>query len=278
MRFSIFDQWSARNSGPVWHAFCRGAERLGHQIVNHDQKADVAVIWSQVWAGRMRNNHRVWQHFRENNRPVLVLEVGTLRRGSTWKLGLNGLNGVAYWGQGQDPARPQRLGITLKPWRDRGQAIVILMQRSDSEQWADMPTAQVWLDQTVAQLRSKTDRGIVIRPHPRQKIHIPTGCGVHNPQQLINTYDDYDLASSLADAWAVVNANSGAGVSAILQGVPLFCTASSLAAPVANLSIDTINDPLRPSRESWLIDLCHTEWTTAELESGWPLERMISVL
>jgi hypothetical protein len=79
----------------------------------------------------------------------------------------------------------------------------------------------------------------------------------------------------LKTTWAVINHNSGPGSQAIINGVPAFVGASSLAAPVGNLDLSQIENPLRPDRTQWIEQLAHTEWTTAEIESGVPLKRLL---
>jgi hypothetical protein len=73
----------------------------------------------------------------------------------------------------------------------------------------------------------------------------------------------------------VVNWNSGPGSQAILNGVPAFVGASSLAAPVGNLDLSAIENPVRLDRTEWLEQLAHTEWTLEEIETGEPLARLI---
>jgi hypothetical protein len=120
MHFSIFDKFGAKNSAPVFAALRQGLDQLGISHGSHDSAADVAVIWSVVWAGRMQDNLRVWQHFRSQGRPVVVLEVGMLRRGDTWKIAVNGTGSYAYHGQGLDLARVGKLGIAMLPWQSSG--------------------------------------------------------------------------------------------------------------------------------------------------------------
>jgi hypothetical protein len=223
----------------------------------------------------MRQNRTVWEQFRRSQRPVVVLEVGTLRRGNTWKMGVNGLGRGAYWGDEFDHSRVQLLGIKPRPWRSSGQDIVIVQQRGDSEQWQGLPPTGQWLADTVAQLRNYTNRTIRVRRHPRQTLQAPAGCVVDIPHRLPNAYDDFDLDTSLSTAWAVVNANSGAGVSAVLQGIPLFCYESSLASTVGNLDWCQIEQPHMPDRRDWLTLLAHTEWTTEEIASGYPIKRLL---
>ena len=275
MRVSIFDQYGALNSSPVFEAIRTGLDRIGVKHNNMDSSADVAVIWSQLWHGRMRHNREVWQAFRSSGRSVIVAEVGMLRRGSTWKLGLNGTGSTAYYGKDLIPRRADQLRLEAKPWITNGYNIVIAAQRSDSEQWAGQPPTVAWLTETARKIREYTDKPIVIRPHPRQRIGDVPGCVIEMPKPIQGTYDNFDYDRSLKTAWAVVNHNSGPGSQAILAGVPAFVDASSLAAPVGNLDLSTINNPLRPDRAQWLEQLAHTEWYTDEIATGLPLERLM---
>lgn len=278
MRFGIFDKFGALNSGPVFAAFCQGLDRLGLSWRGHDSDADVAVIWSQLWAGRMRANHHIWTEFRRTNRPVVVLEVGMLQRGRTWKMGLNGTNGRATWPVATDSARAQRLGLLLRSWQCTGSHIVIAMQRGDSEQWADMPNPNHWLDQVTTTVRQHSDRPITVRRHPRQAIATPTTGQLQVPARLAGSYDSFDFEQCLHTAWCVVNWNSGPGSQAVIAGVPAFVGADSLAAPVANLDWSQIENPVRPDRTVWLNEIAHTEWTTEEIASGKPMRLLFSRL
>ena len=275
MKFGIFDNFGARNSGPVFAAFQKGLAQLGFSYASHDLSADVAVIWSVVWAGRMRENHAVWQHFRAQGRPVIVLEVGMLDRGHTWKVAVNGTGSYAYHGHGMDLDRPRKLGIRCEPWRDTGEHILVCVQRTDSLQWQGQPDIAAWLISMRDRLRLYTQRPLLLRSHPRQRVPMVAGFDLDPPRPVLGTYDGFDLDHGLHNAWAVVNHNSGPGVQAILSGVPAFVDASSLAAPVANLDVANIESPARPDRGTWLIHLCHTEWRPEEIATGWPIERLL---
>jgi hypothetical protein len=240
-----------------------------------DSSADVAVIWSMLWAGRMKPNQDIWNLYRSTGRPVVVVEVGMLRRGFTWKLGINGTGIDAYYGAEPIPNRASKLGISFSPWTDSGYNIVVACQRSDSEQWAGQPPTVAWLTETARKIRQYSDKPIVIRPHPRQRISNIPGCVIESPRPIPGTYDSFDYNQCLKTTWAVINHNSGPGSQAIINGVPAFVGASSLAAPVANLDLTQIENPLRPDRTQWIEQLAHTEWTTAEIESGVPLQRLL---
>ena len=277
MNISIFNRFGALNSGPVFEAFCNGCKKHRIRVTEHNMSADVAVIWSQLWTGRMAPNRAVWDEFSASGRPVIVLEVGQLNRGVTWKMGINGVNARGWFGEGIEPGRAKKLAVRLQPWH-QGDHILIAMQRSDSEQWAGLPPAQQWLDQTIARIREHTDRAIVVRPHPRQKLQPKMGVKFQMPLSLRGTYDEFDFRSSLNKAWAVVNENSGPGSQAILDGVPAFVGAYSMAAPVANLDYSLIEKPHMPDRSVWLDELCHTEWTLGEIATGGPIGRLLGRL
>lgn len=275
MRVSLFNQFGALNSPLVWQAIQKGLRECGIDCVSHDYKADVAVIWSLVWAGRMRQNQQVWQQFRNSGRKVLVVEVGLLKRGQTWKLGIDGTGTQAYYGLNFLDDRAEQLGIKLEPWQKSGTNILIACQRSDSEQWSGLPSTEQWLESTIKTLRQYTDRPIVVRPHPRQKLKTTSNIILQQPKLLIDTYDSFDFESALKNTWAVINHNSGPGSQAIIQGVPAFVDRTSLASPVANLDLANIENPVRPQRNQWLNKLAHTEWTIDEIASGYPLKRLL---
>jgi len=274
MKISLFNNFGALNSVPVFAAFEQGLRICGIQSNNHDLDADVAVIWSHLWSGRMRPNQDVWKIFRNSGRDVIVLEVGMLQRGRTWKMGLNGVNRRAWFGQNSQANRAQTLGLNLQPWQ-QGKNIVIAVQRGDSEQWAGLPEPKTWVEQTVTKIKSVTDRPIVVRPHPRQRIAGITGVTVRQPRPLLNTYDCFDFDTDLANAWCVINENSGPGCQSVIAGVPAFVGTDSLAAPVANLDLSNIEKPWMPDRTAWLEDIAHTEWTTEEIASGLPVQRLL---
>ena len=278
MRFGIFDKFGARNSVPVFAALRQGLDALGLAHDSHDLSADVAVIWSVVWAGRMQDNQKVWQHFRSTGRSVIVLEVGMLHRGHTWKMAVNGTGAYAYHGHGLDLDRPRKLNITIAPWQQTGDHVVVCCQRFDSLQWQGQPDMSTWLTVLRDRLRLYTQRPLLLRPHPRQRAPKIAGFDIQQPIPIAGTYDNFDFDRGLRNAWAVINHNSGPGVQAILSGIPAFVDASSLAAPVANLDVANIESPAKPDRGAWLIQLCHTEWRPEEIATGWPIERLLTGL
>ena len=78
MIFGLFKENGALNSVPVFSAFEQGVQHLGHTANDNDLNADVAVIWSVLWYGRMTKNKAVWNHFTKQGKPTLAKMVSTL--------------------------------------------------------------------------------------------------------------------------------------------------------------------------------------------------------
>ena len=66
MKLSIFPNFGALNSIPVFEAFKQGAKNIGYEVVTHDLNADVYVIWSVLWHGRMAQNKPIWDYAKKN--------------------------------------------------------------------------------------------------------------------------------------------------------------------------------------------------------------------
>ena len=281
MKFSLFREHGAQNSKPVFDAFADSLRSNGHVVVDNSYDCDVGVIWSVLWNGRMAPNKKIWEDFHNLNKKVIVLEVGGLVRGKTWKVAIDGINRDANFGNGgNDSTRANQLGLKLKPWSLGGDRIIICGQHDKSNQWKDMPTMSTWLLDTIRQIRERTDMPIVWRPHPRCPVpgieHEYKNVRREQPIQVKDTYDDFDF--DCTGAYAVVNWSSNPATHAVMQGVPVFVGPSSLAYDVGNKDFTTIGMPKRPDRTQWLNDNAHTEWTLEEIAEGKPLNRLTSYL
>jgi hypothetical protein len=278
MKISYFPKQTALDSDPVWKAFLESCKNKNITPVENSYDADAAVIWSVLWNGRMRDNQRVWNHYRGQNKPVFVLEVGALDRGKLWKVSVNGINGSGNFGpRGMDSNRREQIGLTTKPWHQSSN-IILCIQHALSQQWENMPPTTRWVEETITKLRRYTDRKIIIRSHPRwtyQSKQSFNNVEIEHPRP---NNESINFKNSLNSAWAVISWNSNPGTVAALEGVPVFVGWDSLAKPVGNLNFENIESPLMPDRDQWANDLAYTEWTVDEISSGKPLERLLSSL
>jgi hypothetical protein len=285
MKFKLWREYGALNSHPVFNAFATSIINSGHSICDSTNigDSDVHVIWSVLFHGRMLGNRNVWNNCRSTGKPVVVLEVGGIKRGTTWKVGLNGINRDAYFGpKGNNSQRAQELGLELKPWKTSGEYILICGQHDKSLQWQNMPLASEWTMNIIEQVQQYSDKPIIFRPHPRCRLdHIERqyqNVYRQDPLYINGTYDDYNL--SFAKAHAVISWSSNPGVQSVISGIPAFVGPSSLAYDVGN-DIDFIHDienPMMLERQQWLNDYAWTEYTIEEISQGIPLKRLTSNL
>jgi hypothetical protein len=272
MKFKLYKEYGALNSPPVFAAFEHGIKILGHEIVTENE--DVAVIWSVLWHGRMASNQLVYEKCIRENRPIIIIEVGNLKRGLTWRISEAHINGLGIFGniENLDPLRPQKLGVSLQPKKIRRRAeILIATQHSRSLQWQGQPSMEQWIRDTIVKIKRHSSRRIVVRPHPRSQIREKFADAVIEvPKKLINTYDEYDINY---DYHCVINCNAGPSVQAVINGTPIICDSSSLAFPVSE-KWENLETPLLPDCNDWFLKLCHTEWTVDEIGQGIPLARL----
>lgn len=279
MNLAYFPNQTALNGRTVLESFVEGCHRRGIRTCSDSWDADGAVIWSALWAGRMKNNQQVYEHYRAQNKPVIIIEVGALYRGTTWKIAVNNITAEGYYGHhvNLDQDRPRKLGVSLADLPHAEPHIIIAAQHHASLQVADIVSMESWITDRVTQLQAVTDRPIIIRPHPRSRLaesRLPRGATVQHPRHIDGTYDDFDMHYN---CHAVVNHNSGPGIQAAIGGVRPIVDRSSLAHPVA-IDLQDIDRPYDVDRDQWLTEICHTEYTVEEIRRGRFVDRLADVL
>lgn len=276
MRFKLYRQFGALNSPSIFDAFQQGLIAQGHTVV--DSNEDVPVIWSVLWNGRMSSNQQIYERCIKDNKPIIIIEVGNLKRNETWRICLNHINGLGEFGAEEniDVNRPKKLGLRMAvPATNRREEILIATQHQKSLQWKGMPSMADWTAKTIENIRRHTDRPIVIRPHPRSPMpgieHEFKGVSRQQPVKVQSTYDNFDINYNYH---AVVNHNSGPPILAAINGTPVITGESSLAYPVSDVMENIENPKLPDSRLLWFTKLTHCEWTVEEIKQGIPIKRL----
>lgn len=276
MQVAYFPNQCSLNSTPVMQAMLTSLRGYGHTCVENSMDCDAAIIWSVLWRGRMQGNQAVYNHYCKLGRSVIVVDIGSLYRGETWKVALNNINATGYYGHTEnlDMDRPRKLGISLALNLSKNPTIVIAAQHRSSLQVANLSSIESWVNEQIQQIQAVSDRPIVVRPHPRSVLNIavlPPGVVIERPKKIVSTYDSYNLAF---DCHAVVNYNSGPGIQAALAGTRPIVDSSSLAHPVS-ITLDKLDQPYIIDRDQWLIEICHTEYTLKELQQGQWIQRLL---
>jgi hypothetical protein len=227
----------------------------------------------------MSKNKDVYAHYRSQGKPVIVVDVGALYRGETWKIAVNNITADGYYGHKEnlDLDRPRKLRISLALNVTKNPRIIIAAQHKNSLQVSTMTNMESWITQQVNQLQQITDRPIVIRAHPRSPLQsqlLPADIELEIPKQIPNTYDSYNLTF---DCYALINYNSGTGIQAALAGTRPIMNSSSLAYPVS-IGFNDLDKAYNVDRDQWLIEICHTEYTIEEIKKGLWLTRLSPAL
>ena len=235
-------------------AFVEGLSKCGYEprFENNvdPQPGDVLVIWN-----RYRDGTAI--EFEKRNATVLVAEnawVGPSSKDNHhFALCRGHHNGAGTWETGKDQRWP-KLNIALKPWRKTGRHIMVLPQRGMGERGVAMPSG--WPDDVVKRLKAYTRRPIVVRDHPGA---MPN----HGRIDFENT-------------WACVIWASGAGIKAIIEGIPVFHEMKKwIGAPAAKYGVDDIENPFLGDRMPMLERLAWAQWTAEEIASGEPFRCLL---
>ena len=138
------------------NAFLDCVQSAGIQTEENSWKSDAVVIWSLLWHGKMLGNQQVYKHYRSLGRPVIVIDVGALYRGQTWKIAVNNINATGYYGHKTDLDldRPAKLGISLAQLVNNRPEILIAAQHRNSLQVAELDCIESWVNNQITQIRA----------------------------------------------------------------------------------------------------------------------------
>jgi hypothetical protein len=251
--------------GPEYRrdAFAAGLKAIGFDYAEGWQgqvpaRDDVLLIW---------NRYASFDHaaatFERAGAAVLVAEngyIGNDEKGRQhYALARNGHNGSGTWFVGNDD-RWGRLGVPVQAWREQGRHVLIIGQRSIGSPTMASPVG--WEEKMAAELRRLTRREVRIRHHPEHR--------------NLSLRPRTTLEDDLRHAWAVVTWASGAGVRALVSGIPVFFAAPHwIAAGGASRHWHMIENPPLPDRMPALRRLAWAQWTLDEISTGLPFRYLL---
>ena len=153
------------------------------------------------------------------------------------------------------PARFEAFGLKVKPWRKDGRHIVVATQSDLFHRIFGGGSRELWADGVKAEISRHTERPVVVCHKP------PSPWPAEGPHM--------NVEQALPGAWAVVAYSSSVMVKALLEGIPVFSLAPSMASRMGLSDLSGIEAPYRPAdRESWLWNLAANQWTPVEMLTG----------
>lgn len=139
------------------------------------------------------------------------------------------------------------LNIQIKPYRAQGNGICIAIPGENYGRYKNLDL-QAWQIKTENMLKILSERKIYVRP----KVKEPS-------------LADYLHSNRIH---CLVTHSSNAAIDALIEGFPVFCEPECAAAPVGNLNLDLIEQPLMPDRTEWAYSLAYCQFTSEEFASG----------
>jgi len=266
---AVFPDYVSVAGRSVCRDFIDSARKDGVAVVENQMDADLAVIWSVLWQGRMKGNKNVYHTYRSQNKPVIIIEVGALKRNVTWKICVNETSiAGSYWPQ--ETWNSNRKSSMLNNFAPtaRGADILICGQNPHSHNWPVQFSVEDWVIACVREIRAATDRQIHIRPHPRHGLTLPNSLTSLVQTAQYTFKDDTDFSQILGNYWAVVNYNSYTGIQARLHHCNAVVNNTSLAASVSHTSISDVESALPAPSDQWLDQIAHTEFYESEIANG----------
>ncbi len=201
-----------------------------------------------VFYGIDASNEAVWHEVKASGREFWYIDNSMFDASRQTYVRVT-KNRLQHTGVGtSDGKRFCALGIDIAPWRTGGAHIVVCPQSDAFMRFAGY--IGHWTDDTLARLKTLTDREIRVRPWSPNKGALAA-----------------TLSDDLRDAHALVTWSSAAAVTAVLAGVPVVTMGQCAAAPMAG-TLEQIESLPRPDRENWAGVLADQEWTLAEMSAG----------
>lgn len=235
-------------------AFEKGLKRAGYTLTTSMVPAkpgDALVVWN-----RMRGSaEQACERWEQAGGVVIVAENGYLQKahGEMYALSLGQHNGAGKFPVGSED-RFSKLGFEVKPWRTGGREIVVCAQRGIGSRLMASPPG--WAEQTAMKLRSLTKLPVRIRQHPGLTACVP-------------------LERDLEHAAACVIWSSGAGVRALVEGVPVFYAAPHWICAWAAWPLREFGVPPIPFGRQWALNTAAWgQWHHEEIASGEPFVRL----
>lgn len=235
-------------------AFAAGLAAAGYKVTRDAKPApgNLLVIWNRYGT----NDHLAEQYERAGGH-VLVAENGYFaEHGKPPESYAISLGQHHHGGVSQFRASPDAEKWDMRPWRTRGDHILICAQRGFGSK---VMGCSGWADRIHGELAVRTKRPVRFRKHPgNQPPTVP-------------------LEHDLQNCHAVVIWSSNSGIAALLAGVPVFYGAPRWIAEKAALPLAgaDLEKPFLGDRTAGLLNAAANQWSVAEIERGDPFRALL---
>ena len=228
---------------------------------------DVAVVMYSPRLGKFSSTRACRRIRNLHPKNLLILEMPIFRDTKEWycRLGFDHVHGGGRFSAGAvDDKRFESLGLTVKPWKTSGEAIIVASQINDDYS-LDGIDIDEWTKDVANFLVRRNKLDIAIRPHPLARYEVASRGDLASEVQI----SDYTLEEDLKRAWRWVSFTSGSSIDAVLSGVPsVTLSRNNFAWEVSSHNICNLEHPATPDRRDWLNRLAYSQWKFDEIADG----------
>lgn len=227
-----------------------GLKRHGYQLAELPKLApteqDVIVLWN-----RLSTHDPFAKRYDSAGGKVIIAEHGWVGK-DTYALCLNHHNGAGDWHIGPE-SRWHNFGIEAKPWRTKGEHILVVPQRGIGIPPVAMP--RIWTHDVTQRLAKITSRRVIVR-YPGERIH--------------------PIEPEFKNCHAIVTWASGGGIKAIVEGYPVFYEMPHwIGAYAARPGLEHLENPYLGERDTLFHKMSWAMWLPHEIETGEPFEWLL---
>ncbi|MFA5490733.1 MAG: hypothetical protein WC284_16255 [Candidimonas sp.] len=254
----------------VINAFADGIKCIGDdvKIVDGDyEDCDIAVI---LYSPRddLSYPETIRREIYLKHRPkdIIIIETPIYRglRQIYWRVGYNHVSRKADFRNKNCPSdRWKSWKVKLKNWK-RGKYIIVCGQLP-GDYSLDGIDIDEWCENTIREIKLRTNRPIIFRPHPRYYEKRSKICFDLQSASI----SKISLEEDLNRAYCFVTYSSGSAVDAVINGTPsISLSESNMAWDVSFHSLDDLDKMTYKDRTQWAYNLAYTQWTTDEIRKG----------
>lgn len=242
-----------------------GLKKLGFSIGDF-MKPEGREDWLVLWNKKHGADETAANYWEQRGGTVIVMENGYLQKTdkTTYAISVHGHNGSGWFPIG-DEDRFSKLGFEVKPWWytgvDPGHILVCGQRGIGSSLMASPPG---WMEKAVRRTGQAVYRPVRARSHPG------------------NFSARTPLLADLKGAYSCFIWSSGAGVRALVEGVPVCYDAPFwICSDGAEKGLGPLDEPSMTSdagRKKALHKMSHGQWHFEEIATGEPFARILDQL
>jgi len=272
-------------------SFAQGASAVGDKVVivddNRVVNCDFAVVQGYVHEGSRQAPHLMIRknaidHQKQQGKHSVIIDSNLYQfldmsnKDKYLRYSLDGIfpTDAWYFDKNRDTARWEKIKQSYqfqeRNWSS-GSSILVCLQRNGGWSMGGRGSLD-WAIQTVSEIRSYTDRTIVVRGHPGD-IATLNEFDTRPWANVVKQFPtDITLRKQLAKTHATVTYNSSPGVASVLYGTPVYVTdpvpQRSQCWSICNTDLKTIETPKLPDRQDFYHRLAQCHWTLDEVAIG----------